>query len=135
MELISCIMEKIEKARYQGYLWYSDKTAPEVYDDAILEMELDPQVNPFIIEGYLYDAEHACSISIRYVDGEYIVNRYSVSFDAGVIKEYVSNRMDGKILLFKEKWEGVPDPYCENFEVLQPTELVFVGFKNVESCQ
>ena len=74
-------MTTIENARYQGYLWYSDQRQPEVYlgKTSVAELILDESKNPFIIEGNLYDAERQLSISIRFVDGKYIVTRYDLN--------------------------------------------------------
>ena len=67
-------MEQIEKSTYQGYLWYSDKDQPKVLNNVDSEITLDETKNPFVIEGQLFDGKR--SISIKYVDGKYIVKKY-----------------------------------------------------------
>lgn len=69
---------KIEKSKYQGYLWYSDQKEPKVFNNELFELEIADNENPFIVEGQLYDEENRASISIKYVDGNYIVNKYKV---------------------------------------------------------
>lgn len=121
---------KINKSKYQGYIWYSNAQNPQVItDDKEFELEVLDNVNPFVIEGQLYDGER--SISIKFVDGEYIVKDILVSDIKGEKKEqtFYSNRMDGRILKFIQFWREESDEYCEGMKVLQPKELVFVGFE------
>lgn len=121
---------KIEKSKYQGYLWYSNEKEPKVLTDEVFELEIPESTNPFIIEGQLYDGKK--SISIKYVDGKYIVNTYELDKLDRVIQDQVfySHRMGGKQLKFKQIWKEQPDELCEGMQVLQPVELVFVGFNN-----
>lgn len=139
-------MCKIESAKYEGYIWYSDQKAPKVYDGEkmVEEMVLDERTNPFIIEGNLWDKDHNLSITIRYVDGAYLVRRTEVSEDefsdamlekhlkqATTIKEYLPHPSikDVNALRFLQYWELKEDEFCEGMSVLQPSKLVFVGFK------
>jgi CRISPR type III-associated protein (TIGR04423 family) len=55
------------------------------------------------------------------------------------VKEFLPNRMDKvEKLRFLEYWKpqedkkDKEDSLCENMKVLQPAELVFIGFKNKE---
>lgn len=123
---------KIEKSKYQGYLWYSDKKEPQVLNNEVFELEIADSANPFIVEGQLFDGQK--SISIKYVDGKYNINTHDSNALEGVIQEQVfhSHRMDGKLLKFKQIWKEQPDELCENMQVLQPAELVFVGFNDKE---
>lgn len=130
---MSDTIKNIERAYYQGYIWKSDKSDPEVID-CEYECHLDERENPFIIEGQLYCAETGTSYSIKYVDGRYIAKKYNVSEDdfgkENVDKKtFCSNRMDGRRLQFLQYWEAVPNWCCEGMEVNQPAELVFVGFE------
>ena len=121
---------KIEKSTYQGYLLYSNEKQPQVFDNEAFELEIADDANPFIIEGQLYDGKK--SVSIKYVDGKYIVKSYETDSLTGEFQEQVfhSHRMDGKRLKFKQFWKEQPDDLCEGMKVLQPAELVFVGFNN-----
>lgn len=124
---------KIEKSKYQGYLWYSDESKPaKVLNNEEFEIEIADNANPFIVEGQLFDGQK--SISIKYVDGKYFFNTYDLNALDGVMQEqkFYSHRMGGKQLKFKQIWEEQPDELCEGMQVLQPAELVFVGFNNEE---
>lgn len=130
---------KIEKSKYQGYLWYSHKNEPDIIDNNVeFELEISNTDNPFIIEGQLYDGTK--SISIKFVDGKYIKKEYIVpEVDKKYPKEYVqtkrylaNSRMfkDSKVtpLYCKQYWQPEKDQFCEDMYVLQPKEFVFVGF-------
>ena len=124
---------KIEKSIYDGYIWYSDKSEPEVFQSQDFEFDTDEIVNPFIIEGQLYDAQKMFSYSIKFVDGKYICKKYQVeSTDFNKsdveIKTFHANRMDEKKMRYLQYWKEEDDELCEGMKVLQPKELVFVGF-------
>lgn len=127
-------MEQIEKSTYQGYLWYSDKDQPKVLNNVDSEITLDETKNPFVIEGQLFDGKR--SISIKYVDGKYIVKKYVL---AELPKEdfteqsLLAHRMkDVKSLNFRQYWREQEDELCDGKKVLQPAELVLVGFNDKE---
>ncbi len=120
------------KARYVGYLWLSDETTPIIIENGKIEISLFEQVNPFVIEGQLFDPEGNKSYSIRYSDGQYFITL----FDAEDLKhcgddvtEYMSLRMGNRKLCFKRLWLPQPDALCENMEVLEPSAMIFVGFE------
>ena len=124
---------KIEKSIYQGYLWYSDQKAPQVLNNEVFELESADSSNPFIVEGQLFDGQK--SISIKYVDGKYLVKEYildDLSNCEKVEQVFHSYRMDGEQLKFNLYWREVEDDLCEGMKVLQPAELVFVGFNDKE---
>lgn len=123
-------------ASYEGYVWMSDQTKPDIINGAMAEVKLTPESNPFIIESRLYDTVKHVSYSVKYVDGEYKAFRYDLD---EMLKEkdieiepkrYLPHRMDSvKGLHFLRFWRGENDPLCEDMKVLQPGELVFVGFQ------
>jgi CRISPR type III-associated protein (TIGR04423 family) len=124
---------KIEKSIYDGYIWYSDKSEPEVFQEKDFEFDTDKIENPFIIEGQLYDDQKMISYNIKFVDGKYICKKYEVeSTDFNKkdveIKTFHANRMDDLKLQFLQYWKEEDDEFCEGMKVLQPKELVFVGF-------
>lgn len=129
---------KIERARYEGYLWYSDSQEPEVLTgDKDFELEVEDAGNPFIVEGQLYSAETSVSLSIRYIDGAYHVARFEVSEPelqqhAEDQVEYRSLRMQGRILRFWQTWKRETDKACLGMETQIPSALVFIGFANSE---
>lgn len=122
----------IKQGTYEGYLWYSDQKAPEVYDsqNPLKELQLDDISNPFVVEGQLFDADSKTSYSIKYVDGRYLIGKYDTA-DSVVCKTecYLGKRMGGKVLQFREYWEEVPDDCCCGMGVLKLDKVVFVGFK------
>lgn len=149
-------MHTIEKAKYEGYLWWSDNKKPIVYyGKDVLSLQFDDNDNPFIIEGNLWDAESRISIYIRYVDGRHIIRRTCVTKDelrgindsnldfndksyplvATTIKEFIAHRIPSvKKLRFLQYWETSTDyeNMCEGMVALQPSKLVFIGFNKEE---
>jgi CRISPR type III-associated protein (TIGR04423 family) len=116
---------------YEGYLWWSDKPEPEMYLNEIIALPHEGD-NPFIIEGNLWCNTKEISYLIRFIDGKYWVYRYELKdIDPKKVTEheYLPNRMSKvEKLLFKEVWEEKPDELCNNFEVLKPAFIAFVGF-------
>lgn len=130
---------EIKKSKYQGYVWYSDQTEPQILDGEDFELKRNAMENPFVIEALLYDGAH--SIQVKYVDGSYLVRNICIkdvegklSFEPAEDMEfYLPNRMDlkGKVLAFKRYWKQMADPMCEDMKVLVPQPLVFVGFEKM----
>jgi CRISPR type III-associated protein (TIGR04423 family) len=132
-------MNKILKGNFEGYLWKSNATHPDVFYDRT-EIMLDDSVTPFYIEGQLWDKSSKKSVSIRFVDGEYLVKEWTVTDDELSVeakyveqKSFFPNRME-KVdkLLFLQYWKEVEDPYINDFKKLVPAQLVFVGLKRKE---
>lgn len=126
----------IKEGTYEGYLWYSDQKQPVIYtkENPLEVLQLDNQDNPFVIEGQLCDEKSHVSYSIKYVDGHYIIKEYDIriqSSESCAVEDkcYQSNRIGNRILCFKECWITAPDPFCCDMEVLQPAQVIFVGFK------
>lgn len=132
-------MDKILAGNFEGYLWKSDATQPVVFYEKS-EITLDDNVTPFYIEGQLWDKSSKRSISIRFVDGEYLVKEWTVTDDelSGEAKyveqkSFYPNRMENvDKLLFLQYWKEVDDSYCNDFKKLVPAQLVFVGLKRKE---
>ncbi len=128
------------KGNYVGYIRMSDATKPKVcFPAQHVDITLDDQANPFVIEGELYDAEKGQSVSIRFVDGHYIVKEFPVKAEdlkgsnRVTRKEYLAQRMPGVgKVIYLRYWDEVEDPFCEGMTSLQPGDLVFVGFKAEE---
>lgn len=123
---------KIDRSMYEGYIWYSDSAVPVVLDKKEFELEIADCANPFVVEGQLFDCTDNLSYSIRYVDGRHICIKYDLDTLKGEksIEIFSSNRMEGRGLKFITYWKDEPDPLCEGMSVLQPREVVFVGFEN-----
>ena len=137
-----CIKD-IKPLTYEGYLWMSDQENPAVYENDSVTLP-EEGANPFVVEGQLYNEKEELSYSIKFVDGQYIVQEYEVTetdmkSPDNQIKTYLSNRMGDKKLQFLRYWEEVPDE--DNFTdsnnpkglpVLTQTKNVFIGFKKQE---
>jgi len=132
-------MEINKQAKYEGYIWKSDQTQPQVLLGKEFDIEsINDGLNPFVIEGQLWDAENGISISIRNVDGKHIVNCYQVAprdllgTSTVNVEQYIPHRMEGVgRLRFLRYWKAEKDEMCEDFETLRPEKLVFVGFDNL----
>lgn len=130
---------KIDTKKYEGYLWYSDQNKPLLLPDtSINEIQLTDGDNPFVIEGLLWDQQNMTSISIRYIDGKYMIKEIKVKKDEldnnnsehATYTEYIAHRLEGiSKLKFIRYWEPQSDPECEGMDVLQQTNIAFVGFK------
>jgi len=124
---------------YQGYVWFSDKTIPDLFENEPLtgKINLEPS-NPFVIEAQLFDKENQRSFSIKYVDNEYIISEFCLDElekkygKYSREKQFLGNRMNDNTLCFKEFWKSEVDAFCDNMNVLKPAEFVFVGFKQKE---
>ena len=139
-------INQIKALPYEGYLWMSDKEQPQIYNQENISLPKEGD-NPFVVEGMLYNKANELSYSIRFVDGEYIVQEFKVT-QADIKnpenqeKVYEPNRMDdlkGKRLRFLRYWEEVLDE--DNYKdeqnpdglpVLTLTKNVFIGFKEKE---
>lgn len=127
-------MVRIQLNKCQGYLWYSDQSKPTVYIDEDVELNLDENINPFVIEGQLYSQDTQVSVSIKYVDGRYIITRYVPNerkgLEEGKIEQYVPNVRLGlrdKVLYFSRLWEECEEKEYYGFKTLRPSSLVFKG--------
>lgn len=131
----------IQLRNAQGYLWYSDQTEPRISIDKDIELHLDEKINPFVIEGQLYSDEEKKSISIKFIDGKYIVKTYdfnarrfiapdSAVMTEGRVEQYIANsRLNlSQPLNFIRVWKTVEDKINDNWRTLRPTGLVFKGF-------
>ena len=136
-------INEIKTLTYEGYLWMSDKENPTVYENESVTLP-EEDTNPFVVEGQLYNEKEGLSYSIKYVDGQYIVQEYEVTetdmkSPNNQVKTYLSNRMGDKKLQFLRYWEEVLDE--DNYKdsdnpnglpVLTQTKNVFIGFKKKE---
>lgn len=130
-------METIKINQCEGYLWWSDQQEPKVYQDEAIDMCFDDTQNPFVVEGQLYDIGEKKSYSIKYVDGQYLINICEVKDEDFnnpdyETKCYLSNRMGDRWLKFLRYWDEKEDKNCMDMPVLTLTKNVFVGFKEKE---
>lgn len=133
-------MEYNIKGNYEGYLWMSNESQPKLYrDDSSAEIKLIDGENPFVIEGNLFDKKSGESISIKFVDGHYIVTRFHVDAqdlkgsDRATVKEYIAQRITGVAKVrYLQYWDIVKDILCDGMETLRPWNMVFIGFNDKE---
>lgn len=123
-------MKKIEKSKYTGYIWKSDSKEPELFFDKEFELNLDDDVNPFVIEAWLTDGNK--SINIKFFDGQHHIYTFNLISLQNQFKSedaiYLPSFKGVKNMQFKQFWKPEVDEFCENMEVLKPSEFVFVGF-------
>lgn len=129
-------LSEIDKTiTYSGYLWFDNENTPKVIDGKLTDSDLPSAGElPYVIEGNLVAKDGSHSISIRFLDGRYII-----------IKVYLQEAMDKNIryvnlcylahgfatgtkLYFKEAWLPVVDSHCADMKTLQPAWIAFVGF-------
>jgi len=128
-------INEIPEFYYEGYLWYSDKSKPEIIN---LEEPFNKSMLknlPFVIEGNLWAENEKISISIKNIDGEYQIFKYVLSqfskqdfkdntqtyraHDLGEVKEFT----------LYQHWKEEEDPLCTNMKTLVPSWTAFTGFK------
>lgn len=126
--------------KYNGYYWMSDRKEPIVLHEEYFDQELDPKLNPFVIEAQLFDGK--TSYSLKYVDGQYIVvetdlTAYDLNDGTFTEQVFLGNRMgNGNVWLkFYQQWVEKEDKLCENMKVLVPGKLIFAGFVGKEDKQ
>ncbi len=126
-------METINIKNCVGYLWYSDKAKPEIYNNRELTLDLSDTSTSFIVEGYLYDKDNKKSHSIRYLDGQYFTKEFDTNKSSGDIIVYKGHKelQDTENYYhprFEQRWVEIEDPNCENMPASKPGALVFIGF-------
>ena len=126
--------------KYEGYLWLSNKRTPEVFHGETIDFAQWEAINPFIIEGLLYNRAKQFSVLIRHT-GTYTIRGYDLTKipQKGILEpvEFLPHRLNktkGKPPIekveFQQLWLPEKDANCENMEVLSMRALVFTGFKN-----
>jgi len=129
-------LASIPKLEYEGYYWLSDSPKPKVFDRETVDLssfetEGNPS-NPFVIESNLFCSESKISISVRHIDGAYMIFRidWATGDECEVSEEnYLGHSsFKDKTLSFRQAWLPVKDSYCEGFKVLTPSAIGFTGF-------
>ncbi|MBC6995247.1 TIGR04423 family type III CRISPR-associated protein [Neolewinella lacunae] len=116
--------------QYEGYLWYSDKDKPAVFQPGKdFTDDFSPTTIPFIVEGWLYDRENQKSYAIRYLDGQYLRTEYDLAATEEAPIEYQAHDLQ-PITHFKvvEHWSPEEDENCAEMEVLRHAWTAFAGF-------
>jgi len=115
---------------YEGYVWYSNQQYPEIRSTI---RKSDFMTMPFIIEGNLFAKNERISISIKNVDGEYLIMQGDLSGLPGdqiTELEYITtHKLPGisKVKLVRF-WDEVEDEFCEGMKTLKPSWKAFKGF-------
>ncbi len=117
---------------YEGYLWLSNADKPIEYH---YDKESDPGIfetlDPFVREGYLFNKKEAISLTIKHVDGRYLVRKFHIEKECDDQVEkvlFASNRMSRRWLTFLRYWEEQRAPSCLDLPELVFDRFVFVGF-------
>jgi CRISPR type III-associated protein (TIGR04423 family) len=121
---------EIPNSNYQGYYWLSNAETPVMINGKFDSTQI--KINPFIIEGMLWDEKSQKSIMISHT-GNYQIFEYNLTEIEGefVEKEYMAHGLDGvRKVCFKQLWQAEKDVNCEGMLVLKMKAQIFVGFKN-----
>ena len=122
---------------YKGYVWYSGERQPIFIDRQIDATDFDPAAKGktnslFVVESNLYASAQKRSISIRYVDGQYLIHQFDLAnIDPELLtsQRYKSHRLNGiQFVKMMQYWDEVEDELLEGMKTLVPTWTVFVGF-------
>lgn len=131
-------MKTIKINKCEGYIWWSNQERPKVYQDESIEIPFDEHINPFVVEGLLFDRVEMKSYSIKFVDGQYMIKLFDVKGEMldgkptnpnNEIISYLFNDTGEKKLKFLRFWEEEKDKNCMGMPVLTLTKNVFIGFK------
>lgn len=121
-------VDKIEKSKYTGYIWYSDVKEPEVFHETGKEFSFNNNQNPFVVEGWLTNGNK--SFHVQHVDGKHNIYEYDLNELKDVEHkehEFIPSFKECKMLVFNQYWRPETDKLCEDMQVLVPAEFVFVG--------
>lgn len=121
---------------YNGYIWLSDESKPQIMDKSSVNFYKYENTNPFIQEGYFTDDEF--SYTIKHFDGighcVYKTKIDELKNGNEEISSYLADpaltRENEKIkkLKFITEWIAENDEKCDNMEVLKPGRVAFIGF-------
>lgn len=123
-------LSEIPDLNYIGYYWLSDSETPVMVNGKKFD-STQIKINPFIIEGMLWDEKAKKSIMITHT-GSYQIFEFDLKEIEGefVEKEYMAHRLDGvSKVCFKQLWKAEPDANCNDMKVLKMKAQIFVGFK------
>ncbi len=127
------IREISSEIPFEGYLWLSDSSEPVVYDHRQVDWSIVGDAVPFVVEGNLFDGRN--SYSIRHTGSGYEIREFTEEDMNGLecsVRHFMSNRMDGRRLVFKQLWKAENDPLCCDMPSLRPWAMVFCGFNKTD---
>ncbi|MDF1573308.1 MAG: TIGR04423 family type III CRISPR-associated protein [Bacteroidales bacterium] len=117
---------------YEGYYWYSDREKPELLKDEKITAGIFTKI-PFIIEANFYSKEKNISVSVKNIDGEYLITLCDLekvdkkNYDTRV---YMGHDIQPGKFRVAEIWEETKDPQLDNMTTLVPAYTAFTGFVN-----
>ncbi|QXP70768.1 TIGR04423 family type III CRISPR-associated protein [Polaribacter sp. R2A056_3_33] len=137
MKAIYHNLKEIPKMAFEGYIWKSDESEPEVLLNEIYDFDT-VLTNPFIIEALLFCKEKNTAIHIQHT-GSYQIAEYDLKAleKAGAVleeKEYLPHRLSPAVknVSFKQIWQEEEDRLCEGMPVLKMKAVVFCGFNKAK---
>ena len=136
MKAIYHNLKEIPKMAFEGYIWKSDKSEPEVLLNELYDFDT-VSTNPFIIEALLFCKEKNTAIHIQHT-GNYQIAEYDLNAlkEEGAVlenKAYLPHRLTGVSKVnFQQVWLAEEDPLCEGMPVLKLKAIVFCGFNNLD---
>jgi CRISPR type III-associated protein (TIGR04423 family) len=126
-------LSEIPSASYDGYIWMSNEDKPKLLNKVDFS-DRNLTLNPFIVEGLLFDEENNKSIHITH-DGDYTItvfdiNKFTKPTFEVVEKKYLPHRLDGvNKVCFKQIWMEKAEENSADFPVLKLQATIFSGFK------
>ncbi|UAM97266.1 TIGR04423 family type III CRISPR-associated protein [Polaribacter litorisediminis] len=136
MKAIYHNLKEIPKMAFEGYVWKSDESEPEVVLNEIYDFDA-VSINPFIIEALLFCKENKTAIHIQHT-GNYQIAEYDLNAlkEKGAVLEnkvYLPHRLkDISKVNFKQVWIEEEDHLCEEMPVLKMKALIFCGFNKAK---
>jgi CRISPR type III-associated protein (TIGR04423 family) len=116
---------------YQGYLWYSNERTPRLFDNEPVTASMLSSL-PFVMEGMLYAEAEQVSLSIRTINGQYLIHRTDLSNLSGVSTSetiYMTHRTPGfSGYKMKVGMKPVVSTLLAGLEADQPAWTAFTGF-------
>jgi CRISPR type III-associated protein (TIGR04423 family) len=116
---------------FEGYYWYSDESKPHIINGQPIPIEkLTPL--PFVVEANFYNEDEQTSISIKNIDGQYLITRADLKGLANLEEQsYIAHRLKdiSKIKLTCHWQESEPDALLAGMTTLIPVWLAFTGFE------
>ena len=114
---------------YEGYLWYSDNKSPLIINGDFKSNLLSEL--PFVIEGNLWAEKEKLSISIKHINGAYLISPFSLNTIDNLdskSKKFLSSIVNFTQYKIYQHWESDENENCENMLVAKPLWFAFVGF-------
>ena len=126
---------EIPAYQYEGYLWYSDEERPVFISDSRPFKKEDLSGHPFVVEGALFSKDKNISITIRNLDGKYLIHQ----FDLNDITPETYQTIDHEWFVAKDQarkaqmvevWQLEEDEHelCAKMPSFRPAFWIFKGF-------